>query len=194
MEWKGDEENEPVPVWRCNLLFTRRKPSTASNNQSHNRVHTGIIWILYVFSIYISQWCNIELPGERVVSFSHLQRCFLPWASWERGESQSQCPENRTREEAKGRRWNQCWHIDTIQEVALDEGQVGCINYKIDISMEFDANIKCLKIHLVSHWAEQIHRYGALQQYSAQRHEQTHKTTSRTVGMPRIAITTTCHK
>jgi hypothetical protein len=28
----------------------------------------------------------------------------------------------------------------------------------------------------MSHWVEQIRRYGALQQYSAKRHEQAHKT------------------
>ena len=28
----------------------------------------------------------------------------------------------------------------------------------------------------MSHWAEQVRRYGALQQYSAERHEQAHKT------------------
>ena len=32
------------------------------------------------------------------------------------------------------------------------------------------------KIHLMSHWVEQIRRYGALQQNSAQRHEPAHKT------------------
>jgi len=31
-------------------------------------------------------------------------------------------------------------------------------------------------IHLISHWVEQIHWYGALQQYSAKKHEQAHKT------------------
>jgi hypothetical protein len=28
----------------------------------------------------------------------------------------------------------------------------------------------------MSHWVEQIHQYGALKQYSAERHEQTHQT------------------
>jgi hypothetical protein len=50
------------------------------------------------------------------------------------------------------------------------------ISHKIDHSKELDANFNFAKIDLMSHWAEQIRRYGALQQYSAERHEQEHKT------------------
>jgi len=49
------------------------------------------------------------------------------------------------------------------------------ISHEIDISKELDADFNFLKIHLMSHWAERVRRYGALQQYSAERHEQTHK-------------------
>jgi hypothetical protein len=49
------------------------------------------------------------------------------------------------------------------------------ISPKIDISKESDADFNFPKIHLMSHWAEQIRRYEALQQYSAERHEQAHK-------------------
>jgi hypothetical protein len=45
------------------------------------------------------------------------------------------------------------------------------ISHKIDISRELDADFNFPKIHLMSHWAEQIRRYGALQQYSAERLE-----------------------
>jgi len=50
------------------------------------------------------------------------------------------------------------------------------ISHKIDIFKELDADFNFLNIHLMSHWAEQIRRYGALQQYAAERHEQAHKT------------------
>jgi len=50
------------------------------------------------------------------------------------------------------------------------------ISYEIDVSRELDADFNFPKIHLMSHWVEQIRRYGALQQYSAERHEQAHKT------------------
>jgi len=50
------------------------------------------------------------------------------------------------------------------------------INHQIDISKELYADFNFLKIHLMSHWAKQIRRYGAFQQYSAERHEQAHKT------------------
>jgi len=50
------------------------------------------------------------------------------------------------------------------------------ISHEIDVSKELDADINFQKIHLISHWVEQIRRYGALQQYSAKRHEQAHKT------------------
>jgi hypothetical protein len=48
------------------------------------------------------------------------------------------------------------------------------ISHKIDISKESDTNFNFLKIHMMSHWAEQIRRYAAFQQYSAERHEQAH--------------------
>jgi hypothetical protein len=50
------------------------------------------------------------------------------------------------------------------------------ISHMIDISKELDADFNFPKIHLMSHWAEQFCRYGALQQYSAERHTQEHKT------------------
>ena len=49
------------------------------------------------------------------------------------------------------------------------------ISHEIDISKELDADFNFPKIHLMSHWAEQICQYRALQQYSAERHEQAHK-------------------
>jgi len=55
---------------------------------------------------------------------------------------------------------NACWYYNSHQ---------------IDVSKELDAKFKFPKIHLMSHWVEQIRRYGALQQYSAERHEQAHK-------------------
>jgi hypothetical protein len=38
------------------------------------------------------------------------------------------------------------------------------ISHEIDVSKEFDADFNFLKIHVMSHWVEQIRRYGALQQ------------------------------
>jgi hypothetical protein len=49
------------------------------------------------------------------------------------------------------------------------------ISHEIDISKEFDADFNFPKIHLMSHWAEQIRRYAAFQQYSAERYEQAQK-------------------
>jgi hypothetical protein len=50
------------------------------------------------------------------------------------------------------------------------------INHKIDVSKELDADINFPKIHLMSHWVEVLRRYGAMQQYSGERHEQAHQT------------------
>jgi len=50
------------------------------------------------------------------------------------------------------------------------------ISHEIDISKELDVDFKFPKMHLMSHWAEQIPQYGALHQYSAERHEKAHKT------------------
>jgi hypothetical protein len=50
------------------------------------------------------------------------------------------------------------------------------ISHEIDISKELDADFNFPKIHLMSHWVEQIRRYGDLQQYSSETHEQAHKT------------------
>jgi hypothetical protein len=49
-----------------------------------------------------------------------------------------------------------------------------CISHEIDVSKELDADFNFPKIHLMSHCVEQIRCYGALQQYSAERHEQAH--------------------
>jgi len=73
----------------------------------------------------MSWWCNIELPGRCHASFSHLQRCLLTRVSRLKGEAQSKCPGNGTREEAKGRRRNNCWYSDAIQDAALNEHLAG---------------------------------------------------------------------
>ena len=38
------------------------------------------------------------------------------------------------------------------------------ISHEMDISKVLDADFNFPKIHLMSHWAKQIRRYGALQQ------------------------------
>jgi len=50
------------------------------------------------------------------------------------------------------------------------------ISNGIDVAKELDADLNFPKIHLMSHWVEQICRYGALHQYSAERHGQAHET------------------
>jgi hypothetical protein len=66
------------------------------------------------------------------------------------------------------------WMLPTKQR-EVNAWQV-YISQEIDISKELDANFHFPKIHLMSHWAKQIRRYGALQQYSAESDEQVHKT------------------
>jgi hypothetical protein len=50
------------------------------------------------------------------------------------------------------------------------------ISHEIDVSKELDADFNYLKLNLMSHWVEEICRYGALQPYSAERREKAHKT------------------
>ena len=45
-----------------------------------------------------------------------------------------------------------------------------------DVSKELDAVFDFRKIQMMSHWVEQIHRYGSFRQYSPEGHEQRHKT------------------
>jgi len=45
------------------------------------------------------------------------------------------------------------------------------ISHEIDVSKELEADFSFPKIHLMSHWGEQIHWYWAFQQYAAERHE-----------------------
>jgi hypothetical protein len=50
------------------------------------------------------------------------------------------------------------------------------ISHDIDVASELDADFNIPKIPLMSHLVEHLRRYGALQQYPAERHEQTQKT------------------
>ena len=125
MQWEGDEGNELVPAWSCNPVSTRRKARPASHIHLRNWVHTGIVRILYVYSISISQCCNIELHVRRLASFSHIQECCLTQASRQKGESQSQSPESVTWEEVQCRGGNRCWDCDAIQDAAWNHRQVG---------------------------------------------------------------------
>jgi len=49
------------------------------------------------------------------------------------------------------------------------------IIHEIDVSKELDDNFNYPKIHWISHWVDEIPRYGAWEQYSAERHEHAHK-------------------
>jgi hypothetical protein len=49
------------------------------------------------------------------------------------------------------------------------------ISHEIDVSNVVDADFHFPNMQLMSHWVEQIHPYGTLQQHSAERHEQAHK-------------------
>lgn len=49
------------------------------------------------------------------------------------------------------------------------------INHEVELSKEGDAHFNFPKIHLMSHWVDQIRRYGTLKQYSAETHELAHK-------------------
>jgi hypothetical protein len=51
------------------------------------------------------------------------------------------------------------------------------IRYEIDVSKVLKADCICPKLSLMSHWVELIRWYGALWQYSAERHEPAHKMT-----------------
>jgi len=50
------------------------------------------------------------------------------------------------------------------------------IIHKIYILNELDVDFNFPKIHLMSHWAQQVCQYRALQQCSAERHEQARRT------------------
>jgi len=73
-------------------------------------------------------------------------------------------------EETNGGTWTQ-----SMKRREMNAGR-DYISHKIDVSKELDADFNFPKIHLMSHWVEQIRRYGALQQYSAKRHEHAHET------------------
>jgi len=49
------------------------------------------------------------------------------------------------------------------------------VSHEIDGSKELDADFNLPKINLMSHCVDHNRRYGALQQYSAERHEQAHR-------------------
>ena len=49
------------------------------------------------------------------------------------------------------------------------------ISHQRDVHKDFDVDFKFANIHLMSHWVQQIRRYRALRQYTAERHEQAHK-------------------
>jgi len=68
------------------------------------------------------------------------------------------------------------------------------ISHEIHVSKELDADLNFPKIHLMSHWVEQIRRYGALQQYSAERHDQVHKTNLKDGWNTSNHNLNTCHK
>ena len=156
VEWKGDDGNVQVPIWSWNPVPSRLKPHSVSDIQSDNWVHIGIVWIRNVCSIYISRWCKIEFNVGCVAFISqHLCR-FLIWVSQLNGEAQSHCPENGTCKEANARRENNLPNLDPSKMWRETNAREGYIRHKTGVSPEEFANLKCPKIHSMSHWVKQI--------------------------------------
>jgi len=124
MQWEGGNGNELLPTCSCNSVSMRRKLHSEFHIQSHNCVHMGIARILWVCSIWISRWCNIEVHPESFLLSSHLQRCFLALARQQKGNGQTQCRENGTCKEVNGRRRNKFWNFDGVRAVAWSESLV----------------------------------------------------------------------
>jgi len=176
MKWNGHEWIEPVPSWSCSPVSTRREPRSATHIQRRNWVHTGIVRILDVCSIYIFWRCSFKLHAGRPALFSHLERCFLTWAS--RQKAKAKAIALRT-ELVKKRKVNEEINAETwMQSKKRREMNAwrDHSSHEVDVSKELDADFNFPNIRLMPRWVEQIRRYGALQQYSAERHEQAHKT------------------
>jgi hypothetical protein len=74
--------------------------------------------------------------------------------SRQKGEGQSQCSENGTREEAKGRKGTNAETLTPSKKLHEMNAWWAYISHKIDISKELDADFNFPKIHLSSHGAE----------------------------------------
>jgi len=66
------------------------------------------------------------------------------------------------------------------------------MSHKMDVSSELDAECNCPNSHWMSYWFRHICQDGALQQYSAKRHNQIHKTNHKDSWNTPITISPAC--
>jgi len=164
MEWEGDEGNEPVPAWSCNPVSTRRKPRAASHIRSHKWVDTGIGRI----RSYARYRSRDEATSSYMEDTSDGFHTFKGDLLLGRAGKEAKAKANALRTElVKKRKFDKERNADTLMPSKKRGGMYAWrdgISHEMDISKELDADFNLPKIHLMPHWAEQIRRYGALQQ------------------------------
>jgi len=86
-------------------------------------------WALLEFYMYAQfqshDGATFGYMEDALHCFHTLKEVFLLRRDSRTAKADSQCPENGTRDEAKGRRGNLCWDLDAIQDAAPNECLVG---------------------------------------------------------------------
>jgi len=173
MQWEGDERNEPVvvtqslrggsptqrPIFNCTIECTQAVLEFYMYTRYKSHVVATLSYMedaLHRFHTFKDVFL-LKQAGKKAKAKANALRTELVKKRKVDGETKAE-----TWTPSKKRRKMNAWWDYISQE--------------IDVSKELDADYNFPKIHLMSHWVEQIRRYGALQQYSAERQEQAHKT------------------
>jgi hypothetical protein len=108
--------------------------------------------------------------------FSHLQRCFLTQASRQKAKAKATALKTELVKKRKVDKETNAEPRTLSNKRHKINASRDFISHDIYIYKELDVDFNFLKIHMMSHWANQVRQYGSLQQYSAQINGQVHKT------------------
>jgi len=175
MEWERDGRNEPVPA---GIVTQSLRGGSPAQRPIFNRAIecTRALLEFYMYARYISHDdATLSYMEDALHCFHTFKDVFLLGRASKMAKAKANAlrtelvKKRKVEEETNAETWtpskNRC-EMNTWRDY---------ISHEIDVSKELDANCNFPKTDLMSHWVESIRCYGALHQYSAERHEQAHK-------------------
>jgi len=177
-QWNGKEMREMSQYW---LWVETQSLQGGSPAQSPIFNHSiECTWALLEFHMHAQYKSHNDATLSYMGDALHHSHTFRDVFFLGRASNKAEAKANAPRTElVKKRRVDRETHAETWMPSKMWRKMTTWGEYistEIHISKQLDANFTIPKIHLISHWVQQIRWYGALQQDSAKRHEHAHKT------------------
>jgi len=121
MEWKGDEGNEPVPVWCCNPVSTRWNPHSLSHIQSRFE-YTWALLKVYMYAGYTPHdGATLSYMEDAWRHFHTFKNVFFLGRAGKKVKAKANALRIELVKKRKVDNEKKRWNLDSIQGAARNE-------------------------------------------------------------------------